>query len=110
MSLPREDYLKLKNYCQEVISKPRPIDDQPHERSGIHIWCEDWKIIEILKYLFIGPETYVAEAPPKRLKNNPLWSKDDIIHEAETIKSNCETTEKIIEHLRYMRSENASRV
>ena len=42
------------------------------------MWCEDWEMIEILKYLFLGEETYFKELPPRRLRNNPLWSKEAV--------------------------------
>lgn len=108
MSFSQADRLKFKIYCQEIINKPRAIDDQPHVRMGGFIWCEDWKIIEILKYYFIGTDTYLVEAPPKRLKRNPLWKKDEIVLEASDLRIKLETAEKIIEHFREVR--NASRV
>lgn len=49
------------------------------------MWCEDWEMIEILKYLFLGEETYFAEAPPRRLRNNPLWSKDAVKAKAQEL-------------------------
>lgn len=79
----RDDEIALRNYCQVVIMKPRRMEDQPHVRQGIHLWCDDWEIIEILKYFFNGREGYFGDPPPNRLKKNPLWSKEDIASKAE---------------------------
>lgn len=108
--MTREDYLKYKNYCQEIINKPRPMDDQPHARTGAFMWCEDWELIEILKYFFLGHDTYMAESPPRRLQNNMLWAKADIASKAEELKAVFKTADKIIEMLRKRRNEIASRI
>ena len=78
MTFTPAELIKLKRFCQEIISSPRPLDDQPSQKSGIYLWCEDWEIIEILKYFFLGREVYYLDPPPNRLKNNPLFSKDEI--------------------------------
>ena len=85
MSLSAEDNLILRRACQEITYKPRAIEDQPHKRDGIYLWCEDWEMIEILKYMFLGATTYFAEMPPRRLRNNPLFSKEAIKDKAERL-------------------------
>jgi hypothetical protein len=82
MNLTETQNHELRIFCQEITYKPRMLDAQPCERSGAHIWCEDWKIIEILKFLFLGEDCYMRELPPRRLRNNPLWSKEAIKKEA----------------------------
>jgi hypothetical protein len=61
------------------------LENQWCKREGSRIWCEDWQIIEILKYMFLGETTYFNEASPRRLRNNPLWSKDEIKKKAELL-------------------------
>lgn len=85
-AVSREEVLIYKNYCQKIIENPRPIDAQPHIRDGGYLFCDDWWIIEVLKYFFNGPEMYMADPPPKRLRNNPLWSKEAIVKEAENLR------------------------
>ena len=97
MPFSKEEILEFKNYCQKIIESPRPIDKQPHERRGKFIWCEDWEMIENLKYFFNGREAYFGDPPPNRLKNNPLWSKEDIADQAEEFILQFTTAKKIIE-------------
>ena len=99
----QEDIVLLKNYCQSVIYTPRGFDKQLFVREGSYIWCDDWRIIEILKYFFNGREMYLADPPPNRLKNNPLWSKNLIMSQAEEILTIYHTPEEIINHLRQER-------
>lgn len=104
------DIVKLKRFCQEIIDKPRSMYEQPWKSLDDHIWCQDWEIIEILKYLFLGRETYMAEPPPNRLKHNPLWSKEAIEEKAEELLITYESTDEIIEQLRSIRNGTASGV
>lgn len=104
--LNKKDILDLKRFLQTVIYNPRPIDKQPlYCVSGDKRWCEDWEIIEICKYLFNGREAYYGDPPPNRLKNNPLWSKDDIADKAEKLLEEHKTAEEIIEALKQRRSQ-----
>ncbi len=91
-----EDLLKLKNYLQRVIDKPRWISHQPHVQKGEFLWCDDWRIIEILKYLIYGPAAYEQDPPPNRLKNNPLWSKEQIVKDAEEMWKTCVSADNLI--------------
>ena len=86
MHITPADNLKYRLYIQEVINRPRAMDQQPATVSNGSIWCEDWEIIEIIKYLFNGREIYYLDPPPNRLKNNPLWSRQDIECKAEALK------------------------
>jgi hypothetical protein len=92
-----KEILELKQYTQSIINKPRPIDAQPHERRDDKIFCEDWEIIEICKYIFNGASEYKQDPPPNRLKNNPLWSKEDIIRKAEALIAEVGSMDKIIQ-------------
>lgn len=98
------DRLEFKRYCQKIIEAPKPIDDQPHARDGGYLFCLDWEIIEILKYLFNGPEMYRDDPPPNRLKNNPLWSKEDIVAKAEGLITTYATADQIIAALKARRA------
>jgi hypothetical protein len=95
----------LKEYCQHIIERPRPIWAQPNITQDGRVWCEDWEIIEILKYFFNGKDMYYDDPPPNRLKNNPLWSKQDIERRALELRDLCAgSVDKIIEHLTERRS------
>ena len=100
-----DDILKLKNFCQQITDKPRPLNAQWNVRKDGFIWCADWKIIELLKYFFNGREMYIGDPPPNRLKKNPLWNKEAIMEEAELIKTFCSDTDAIIEYLKKLREE-----
>jgi hypothetical protein len=99
----------LKEYCQKIIENPRPIWAQPNIAQDGRMWCEDWEIIEILKYFFNGKDMYYDDPPPNRLKNNPLWSKQDIERRALELRDLCaRSVDKIIEHLTERRSHAAA--
>lgn len=110
MNFGRDGYLILKNYCQEIINKPRAMEDQPHERVGAFLWCEDWEIIEILKCFFLGKETYMNELPPRRLRENTLWAKADIAEKVDELYEVFKTPEKIVKALRERRHASTPRV
>lgn len=103
-----DDILKLKIYCQKITYTPAPLDKQHCVREGASVWCTDWEIIEILKYLFHGRELYYGDPPPNRLKNNKLWSKDDIASKAESLLKVCENVDEIIQVLKFKRGENGA--
>lgn len=104
-----DECLALRRFCQEITYKPRPLDEQPCARQGVYIFCEDWEMIEITKFFFLGEETYFSEVTPRRLKNNPLFDKDIIKQKAQALfNHNNGNVEAIIEYLRGER--NASRV
>lgn len=102
----QDEGLQFKIYLQSIINNPRTMDQQAHTRSNGFMWCDDWEIIEILKYFFNGPEGYDGDPPPNRLKRNPLWSKAEIVNKAEQLKACYETPDKIIQYFR-LRRENA---
>ena len=99
----KEAALKLKLFCQEIINTPRALEDQSHIIEDGHIWCDDWRLIEILKCLFLGEETYHSDPSPKRIKNSHLWSKSEIVHEANLLRASYKTIEELIDELRNKR-------
>ena len=99
-----EEILALKIYCQHITMNPRPMGVQVFKRDGNHIWCDDWEIIEILKYLFNGSHMYNEDPPPNRLKNNPLWSKEEIVSKAEALITELQTSNNIINYLKQRRA------
>lgn len=107
MSFNAEDILKFKRYCQEICFKPLPLSAQACQRQGTYLWCLDWEMIELLKCLFNGSGAYLGDPPPRRLRNNPLWSKDTIISKVYTLIAEYKTAEKIIEYLREVRNGGA---
>lgn len=111
MSLKETEKLALRRFCQEISYRPRFAESQPHERANGCFWCQDWEIIEVLKFFFLGEEIYFVEAPPRRLRNNPLWSKEKVKTRAlelyETFGGNIEA---MIENLRSLRNGTASRI
>lgn len=94
----------LKRYVQSIINNPRSFDKQKFITKDGFIWCDDWRIIEILKYLFNGREMYMNDPPPNRLKNNPLWSKEAIMKEADEIVDEYKTAEDIVSFLQQKRN------
>lgn len=102
-----EDIIKIKRFNQSIIDNPLPFDKQKIERDGDRVWCKDWEIIEICKYIFNGHEGYMGDPPPNRLKNNPLWSKNNIINEALKIMSVGDgSIDTIIQTLKVRRENN----
>lgn len=97
----REQNLVFQNYLQQIIEKPRRIEDQPHQRNGQFLWCQDWEVIEILKCLFNGPD-YLGDPPPNRLKNNPFFDKNKIVEQTFNISKN-KTPQEIVEYLQALR-------
>ena len=96
----QEEYLKYKNFVQKITSKPAPIEDQPHKREGLFLWCEDWELIELGKFLFMGKSTYLGDPPPRRLKFNPLFNQEKIISDGEALLNKYNgDAEKIIQSL-----------
>ena len=109
MNLTPDQNLALRRFCQEITYKPRALDSQPCERVGIYIWCEDWETIEIVKYLFLGEAAYFAEAPPRRLRSNPLWSKENIRGQANTLMLEfSDNIDHVIEFLRARRAKDGT--
>jgi len=92
----QEEILKLKTFCQKITYTPRPLDAQPCKRQGASVWCEDWEIIEILKYLFHGKETYYGDPEPRRLKHNLFFKKENIEALAEAMIAEYKTADAII--------------
>lgn len=104
MTFTDEQLLPVKLFCQSIIEKPRPIFKQPHTKSNGFFWCEDWELIEICKYIFNGHEGYLGDPPPNRLKDNPLWSKDDIVKKGQDLLQRHENLDSLIAELRSKRN------
>lgn len=105
-----EDKIKLKKFNQSIIDNPRPMDEQWSETKDGKIWCSDWEIIEILKYMFNGRSMYMEDPPPNRLKNNPLFDKNKIAGTAEFLLKHYKgDADAIIERLRNERTQGLQR-
>uniref|UniRef100_A0A6M3ISW9 Uncharacterized protein n=1 Tax=viral metagenome TaxID=1070528 RepID=A0A6M3ISW9_9ZZZZ len=76
------DKLSLRIFCQEITRAPRGVHKHICSNDVVCLWCDDWEIIEVLKYLFIGPEAYDAEPLPGRLVNCPAYNRAAIIKKA----------------------------
>lgn len=101
-----DDVIKYKRFVQSITDKPSPIDNQPHRREGVFVWCEDWELIEIGKCLFMGTSVYLGDPPPRRLGHNPLWSQADIVKQAEYLKQQGDA-DKVIQLLEERRAKYA---
>lgn len=89
----------FENVLQNIIDRPRPFYAQRYIAINDMRWCEDWEIIEILKYFINGEEMYLNDPPPNRLKNNTLWSKEDIVCKAKNMRDILGTAENIKNHI-----------
>jgi len=89
MTLSETDQRKMRNYCQKVITSLLAPSEQIWKQEGEWTWCEDWEIIEMCKYLFNG-DLYQGDPPPRRLRGNPLWSKQKIMEKVDTLMTEFE--------------------
>ena len=82
MTHTEEEKKVLKEYLQKLIGSPTPFAKQKSifGSQTYPLWCEEWELIEMLKYLCYGKESYYLDPPANRLKGsiNNLWSKEDI--------------------------------
>jgi len=108
MSFSEEDILKLRIFCQEITRTPRPFNQQFVIKSvtsaGTKVYCDDWEVIEILKCLFLGEETYALDTPPIRLQGNPFWKVYEIVAQAKDYVRRFNTVDEIILALRERRA------
>ncbi len=103
-----EECLNFRKFCQEIIFSPRMMEQQEHKREGKYLWCEDWEIIELIKYFFNGKDTYNLDPLPNRLKNNPLFpGREVIIAKGDEMIKAFGTADKIIDQLRRRRNATA---
>jgi hypothetical protein len=81
----QKENIALQEYLSTIIGNPTPFAKQTSvfDTSGKCIWCEEWELIEMLKYLFNGKDIYYRDPPPNRLKDSTLWSKEKIEEKAE---------------------------
>ena len=101
-----KEIVALKEYLQIVIGNPTAFAKQKSVmgENNFCLWCEEWELIEMLKFLINGKDNYINDPPPNRLRNSALlWSKEDI--ETKVIKDleNLETIEQIIEYFKKIR-------
>lgn len=77
----QEDIVRLKEYLASIIGNPTSFDKQLSifNTEGQCMWCEEWELIEMLKYLINGEDMYRNDPPPNRLKKSTVWSKEDIM-------------------------------
>jgi len=100
MSFTTEEILTLKTFCQSITRQPRLFEEQFHVRQDEFLWCQDWEIIEICKYLFNGKDMYILDPAPNRLKRNPLWSKEEIMKKCDELIEKYKTADMIINFLK----------
>ena len=103
MTFSDKDIIKLKRFTESIIADPRPLDKQSCVSKNGKLWCEDWEIIEICKYIFNGKSMYYGDPPPNRLKNNDLWSKEKIEEQAEKLMRDLVVMDNIIAELKRWR-------
>lgn len=99
-----DDILQLRRFVQRIIERPRSMDEQPHTREGVRLWCEDWHLIELGKCLFHSEPVYRGDPPPRRLRCNPLWSQEAIILEARQLQEQFPVVTDLIAHLEARRN------
>jgi len=80
ITLSSKEKITLENHLNSIIGNPTPFDKQKSVigEDGFCLWCEEWELIEMLKYLFNGKEVYDRDPPPNRLKKSTIWSKEAI--------------------------------
>jgi hypothetical protein len=74
--------IELRELLSDLISCPLPIEQQEHIIKEKDVWCTDWRIIEVLKRLFLGDDAYKKDPPPNRLIKNKLFDMDGIFYRA----------------------------
>ena len=105
-TLEEKEKTALKEYLQKVIGNPTPFDKQKSifGENKLCLWCDEWEVIEMLKFMFNGKDNYYLDPPPNRIKNSVgLWSKEAIEAKVEKELGNMETTEQIIEYFKNRR-------
>ena len=100
--LNEDEIIVLKQYLQKVIGYPTPFDKQKSifGQNKFCQWCEEWEIIEMLKFLFNGKDMYYSDPPPNRLKNSSFWSKQAIEEKVERDLGKMDNVEQIIEYFK----------
>lgn len=80
INFTKSDMNDLKNCLARILDHPTSFDKQKSIMgpNKFCLWCEEWEVIEMLKYLINGKEDYYKDPPPNRLKKSTLWSKEKI--------------------------------
>jgi hypothetical protein len=101
----QREIITLEEYLQTIIGNPTPFYKQKSvfDDNGRCLWCEEWELIEMLKFLFNGKDIYYRDPPPNRLKNSTAWSKEAVEAKVEQELGSMETVEQIINYLRKVR-------
>lgn len=100
-----KEIVVLKEYLAQITGRPIPFAKQKtvFDINGKCQWCEEWEMIEMLKYLINGKENYYYDPPPNRLKYSTAWSKENV--EAKVIKDldSLQSIEEIIDYFKKAR-------
>ena len=101
----QKEIIALEEYLQKIIGEPTPFDKQKSifGPNKFCQWCEEWELIEMLKYLFNGKDIYYRDPPPNRLKNSEHWSKPAIEEKVEKDLGDMESVEQIIAYFKNKR-------
>lgn len=98
------EQIPLKEYLASIIGNPTPF----HKQQTIYgdkqncLWCEEWEMIEMLKFLIYGREYYYNDPPPNRLKKSDKWSKEQVEQKIMN-EIGDKTREEIIEYFKHWR-------
>lgn len=67
-------------FLHDMIGNPvYPVEEQECVGNRFtNFWCLDWWTIEVAKCIFEGSINYLVYKPPKRLIDNPFFSRKDI--------------------------------
>jgi len=111
-TITREENIALQNYLNTILSFPTSFSQQKSNmgEEGFCLWCEEWEVIEMVKYLINGKDMYYADPPPNRLRNSQgLWSKEAIEKKVIDTFDTMESVDQIIEWFKKARANfNAS--
>ena len=105
-NLDEKEKTVLKEHLQRIIGIPVPFDKQKSifGKNHVCLWCEEWEIIEMLKFLFNGKDNYYLDPPPNRIKDSiGLWSKESIEKKVNDDLGNMDTVEQMVEYFKNKR-------
>jgi len=97
-----KEIIQLKEYLSSIIGNPTPFSKQKSVFGPDKFcqWCEEWELIEMLKYLINGKNNYFLDPPPNRLKKSTLWSKEKIEERVLKDLGDLESVEQIINYFK----------
>jgi hypothetical protein len=101
-----KEIIQLKEYLSSVIGNPTPFAKQKSifRSDGFCQWCDEWELIEMLKYLINGKDNYYADPIPNRLRKSDVFPGKKFIEE-KVIKSfdSYGSVDEIINHFKRIR-------